>query len=388
MDGWFKKLFIDEAKAAKDYHNRGGGSSAENKLAQVADKSVTEITADDLEGATSIRDHLFSRCMSLSNVNLPDTVTSIGDYAFEYCPITSLYLSKNLTTIGERVFQYAQIKSVVFPDKVTTIKEGAFYSNSYLTSITFPTSIQVCEKNAFGSSSKHRSLYIEDLLAFCNIDFKDDYAHPLYGSGNYLGSLYLNGTHVTELILPAGFSNSVGQNTFCACDITSAVIPDGATSIGTGMFRNCKSLANISIPDSVTSIGKYAFYCCPFTNTQMIPDSVTSIGESAFRGCKSLLSVNIPGGVTKIEAYVFSNCDKLASVTIHNKVTSIGDYAFNQCTSLLSITLPDSVTTISKYAFYTCRNLKDIYVPWAEGAVANAPWGATNATIHYNSEVQ
>ena len=64
--------------------------------------------------------------------------------------------------------------------------------------------------------------------------------------------------------------------------------------------------------------------------------------------------------------------------------TKVRDYAFISCTSLTSITFKGTPNAIAANAFNGCTNLTDIKVPWAEGAVSGAPWGATNATIAYN----
>lgn len=112
----------------------------------------------------------------------------------------------------------------------------------------------------------------------------------------------------------------------------------------------------------------------------------TSISDSAFYNCMRLTSITIPDSVISIDDYAFTQCTSLASITIPDSVTSIGHGAFQNCYSLTSITIPDSVTSIGEYAFSNCDNLTDIYVPWAEGAVSGAPWYATRATIHYNTE--
>lgn len=88
---------------------------------------------------------------------------------------------------------------------------------------------------------------------------------------------------------------------------------------------------------------------------------------------------------TSIGNYAFCNCTALALTELPSGLTSIGAYAFSYCTALTSITFTGTPTTILGSAFVECNNLTDIYVPWAEGAVSNAPWGAENATIHYNS---
>ena len=75
----------------------------------------------------------------------------------------------------------------------------------------------------------------------------------------------------------------------------------------------------------------------------------------------------------------------IVTYTIPSSVTSIGVSAFASCTSLTSVTIPSSVTSIGVSAFVSCTRLTDIYCGFAEGAVSGAPWGADNATIHYNS---
>ena len=89
-------------------------------------------------------------------------------------------------------------------------------------------------------------------------------------------------------------------------------------------------------------------------------------------------------GYTKIRDSAFTGCTNLALTSLPAGVTSIGVEAFSGCTSLTSITFKGTPTTINSSAFSGCTNLTDIKVPWAEGRVPNAPWGATNATITYN----
>ena len=89
-------------------------------------------------------------------------------------------------------------------------------------------------------------------------------------------------------------------------------------------------------------------------------------------------------GYTKIRDYLFYNCMNLALTSLPAGITSIGDSAFSICINLTSITFEGTPTTIASNAFNYCTNLTTINVPWAEGAVANAPWGATYATINYN----
>jgi hypothetical protein len=91
--------------------------------------------------------------------------------------------------------------------------------------------------------------------------------------------------------------------------------------------------------------------------------------------------------VTTIGIEAFYRCNALLDVPYMPKIDSIGRHAFRDCQSLTKFTFYKIPTgTIENDAFSGCIGMMDIYCPWAEGEVANAPWGATNATIHYNSE--
>ena len=105
--------------------------------------------------------------------------------------------------------------------------------------------------------------------------------------------------------------------------------------------------------------------------------------EEIYNASGDLIDVRLYG-YDKIRSYLFSDCSNLALTSLPSGITSIGNYAFRDCTGLTSITFTGTPNTISSFAFYGCKNLRIINVPWANGAVADAPWGATNATINYN----
>ena len=108
-----------------------------------------------------------------------------------------------------------------------------------------------------------------------------------------------------------------------------------------------------------------------------------AIRDGAFSDCTNLALTTLPSGITNIGVGAFSNCTSLALTTLPSGITNIGDGAFSNCSSLVSLTFEGTPESIGGSAFYGCSNLTTINVPWAEGAVANAPWGATNATITY-----
>ena len=110
----------------------------------------------------------------------------------------------------------------------------------------------------------------------------------------------------------------------------------------------------------------------------------TIIRNNAFYNCTNLALVSLPSGLTSIGNGAFYMCTKLALTSLPSGITSIGDLAFYGCLGLASLTFEGKPKKISSSAFNQCTNLTTINVPWAQGAVANAPWGAQNATINYN----
>lgn len=170
-------------------------------------------------------------------------------------------------------------------------------------------------------------------------------------------------------------------------DRTISHLPSGLTQIGEGAFSRCFNIDFTSLPEGITKIGQSAFFLCQNLALTSLPEGITEISADAFSGCSKLALASLPEGVVDIQSTAFRGCSELALTFIPKGVTNIGLWAFSGCTSLTSLTFKGTPKSIDSRAFTGCTNLTDIYVPWNDGAVANAPWGATNATIHYNSEV-
>ncbi len=189
------------------------------------------------DGVTSIGSYAFYGCSSLTSITISDSVTSIGSYAFLSCrSLISITISNGVTLIGEGAFRdCSDLTNITIPNGVTSIGEDAFYGCSSLTSITIHDSVTSIGSSAFAGCNSLKNVYISDIAAWCNIVFQGGYSNPMY----YADNLYLNGNLITNLI-----------------------IPDSVTLIGNYAFYGCSSLISITIPDGVTSIGNYAFNGC------------------------------------------------------------------------------------------------------------------------------
>ena len=131
----------------------------------------------------------------------------------------------------------------------------------------------------------------------------------------------------------------------------------------------------IDIPEGLTKLEKV-----------IIPEGTTTIGSYAFFACNNLVEVSLPHSLTDILGSAFESCTKLEKVNFEaTGLRVISSLAFSGC-NLKEITLPDTITDIDSYAFASSSgsSITTINVPWAEGAIYGAPWGADSATINYN----
>ncbi len=111
---------------------------------------------------------------------------------------------------------------------------------------------------------------------------------------------------------------------------------------------------------------------------------VTVLPQNIFIQCYSLVSVDLPEGITRLMNSCFSYCTALTSVVIPESVIELRASVFAYCYGLAEVTFKGTPNSMTASVFNGCSSLTTINVPWAEGAVANAPWGATQATINYN----
>ena len=292
------------------------------------------------EGTRIICDGAFGWCYSLSNIVIPDSVSSIGEWAFSDC---------------------SSLKYISIPKSVICLNGNPF--------VNWNGKLECLSPNF---------IYEDDVL------FNKDKSKIIS----------FRVQNIKSYIIPDSVT-SIGNGAFSGCSfLSSIVIPNSVTSIGDSAFSNCSSLSSIVIPESVTSIGDRAFSGCRSLSSIVIPNSVTSIGELAFSDCSSLKYISIPKSVIclngnpfvnwngKLECLspnfiyeddVLFNKDKskiisfrvqnIKSYIIPDSVTSIGNGAFSGCSSLSSIVIPDSVTSIGEWAFSDCSSLFNIVIP-------------------------
>ena len=240
-----------------------------NKHLLVNGTEITELVIPN--SVTWIGESAFENCSSLISVTIPDSVTSIGKGAFSGCSsLTSVTIPDSVTSIGEYTFYYcSSLTSVTIPDSVTSIGDYAFYNCKSLTSVTIGNSVtSIGERAFYGCTGK---LIINSKIVETNYTSSN---YPMNNSGSWL-----YGSKFTKL--------TVGDN---------------ITKIGDCIFRDCSRLTSVTIPDSVTSIGSYAFSgCSSLTSVYCKPTTPPSERGSVFYNNASGRIIYVPR--ESVEAY-------------------------------------------------------------------------------------
>ena len=311
------------------------------------------VIPDDI---TNIDSYALFRCTGLTSVSIHANVTSIGEWAFEECGLSTvkLFINDEITLLNNNTVSKIkdsffdsenevmdpdyttcppivlinedgeEIEDFVIPDGVTSIDDYALY-RCRLTSVTIPSSVTSIGHWAFfRGGPKTVKLSINDKSAFVNNQMAYKIACETGNSTYYgvYGSLHY---------LPNGFKIVLFE-------------------------ENGEEIKDFVIPDDITSIDKAFNYCGGLTSVT-ISNSVTSIGSSAFEGCSGLTSVTIPNSVTSISDNAFTGCDNLNSVVLH--CPSIGN-CFQGLSSIQEVFLGEEVSSISGSAFNGCSGLTSV----------------------------
>ena len=328
----------------------------------------------------------------ITTVSLPDGLTSIGDFAFDFCKqLTSIDLPEGLISIGEYAFiECSRLSSISIPASVCSIKGSAF---AYCTSIT---RFSLAEGNTAFSVDADGVLY--------NADGSELVSYPRGKTDDYS-------------------------------------IPQTVTAVSAGAFSGCRSLNSVTIPQGVATIGCEAFLDTGLQTVQL-PASITDIEEDAFDSCEDLRGLynysrtcsigssiytlgnpnattlfGYPGSTTEsfaarnhyrfvnIESYNSGTCgenggdnllwyfdentntlqitgsgnmenyfpgsevpwiyyiDQIHAISLPDGMTSIGARAFSNLRNVTSADIPDGVTRIEADAFYGCSGLCDVSLP-------------------------
>lgn len=329
-------------------------------------EGLTSMTIPD--SVTYLGKGAFAGCTKLKEITLSSSMTQISDSTFDECKsLSQVTIPESIAEIGAYAFQdCTSLESVSLPSGLTKINGYAFCNNKMLKEITLPAGLAYIGNRAFYQSGLE-SIVIPDSVtqlkegAFDNCESLSEVKLPT-GISTIESSMFFGCSNLKEIVIPDNVT-SIAYWAFSQCDgLENVVIPESVTSIEWSAFSGCTSLSGISLPGGITTVEKETFHNCGLTSIQ-IPDSVVAIKEGAFSNCAKLKDVTIPDSVTSIAASVFSGCTSLEHITIPDSVVSVGTFLFNGCTALRSAVLPDSITKIESNTFLNCSALESIEIP-------------------------
>ncbi len=295
------------------------------------------------ETVVSIGDYAFAHRKNLSEMAIPSSVTAIGSYAFADCEnLKTIEVSESVKSIQSCVFKNCVSLTKATWRTLVSVPDSVFENCSALTDVKLSNVTKIGERAFFGCIGLKEIILPQSLTE--------------------IGEYAFNKTALASITLPQSI-DKVGNGWFSGCKYLETVNFDGKIKeIGNFAFRGCISLKNIEIPSSVVSIGNYAFSGCTSLKNIEIPSSVVSIGNYAFSGCTSLKNIEIPSSVVSIGNAAFSGCSALSEVLFNEGLKTIGEEAFVACKSLSSVQWPLSLEEIGRCAFaYT--SFPEIYVP-------------------------
>ena len=317
---------------------------------------------------TSIGISAFYGCSGLLSINIPSSVTSIEFSAFYGCSnLSSITVESGNLVYDSRGNCNAIIntsnntlvngcKNTTFPNTVTSIGIYAFAGHSGLVSLTIPNNIIAIGEHAFVDCSGLTSITVAEGNAV--FDSRDN-CNGIIRTADSTLVLGCKNTVIPNTV------TAIGLAAFCGCSgLTSISFPNSVSTIYSSAFEKCTGLTSVTIPDNINTIGVAAFYGCSSLNTvyyNAVNCSVISSGASVFGGCGNF-TLNIGEDVYAIpnrlfeysnlttvnfnainctlmgdDYPVFSGCNALSTVNIGNNVTTLPDSAFARCTGLTTV---------------------------------------------------
>ena len=297
------------------------------------------------ENLTIVGYGVFGDCKSISKIEIPKSLkkfdgtwgrgTNLSYGAFGGCSnLKTVNFEAGSTIVCAALFMGCDgIEEIELPDTITEIGDSAFKNCKNLDRITMNNGIEILESSAFEDCFSLTTINIPNTVkAISNSTFQDC-------------------TSLTEVHL-SNILKEIPASTFSGCKkLTTINFPSTLTTIGNSAFSGCESLPEAILPSGVEKIESNAFKNCKAMKKAAVPDTVSSIGSSAFYGCEALTDITLGSKLKKIESQTFYGCIVLPSIVIPYNVTTIGDSAFVNCTKLTQITVPRNTTSIASNAF-------------------------------------
>lgn len=385
-----------------------------------------------------IGNYAFMNCSKLARIQIPETVTDIGAYAFRntdmfhsaltgavYADHWIVDFNKTVTedivvdkgTVG--IARYAfyglqELKSIKIDSSVKYIGKGAFYNCIALEKVTFPDTLTRIEDYTFYNCSSLKLTGLPPMLreigrsAFYMCGVMDNYTDDTdsdrleipvgvtyIGDFAFFGCGYRRADAISgetetagiDIIVMGDAIEYIGKCAFRDFLSLKSVVIEGTAMIGEKAFYGCASLEEITVKNQLSDIGDKAFYRCESLKSAVFPDTLTTIGNYAFYKCEALIVADMGNNLKRIGDFAFYGNTLLSEICLPTTVLSIGEQAFRDCVSLTSFTLGGNLVHIGSHAFYSCHKLTlyvDIAASFSEWS---EKWNSSFAPVVYGCDI-
>eukprot|EP00980_Cylindrotheca_fusiformis_P020517 scaffold7572_cov118-Cylindrotheca_fusiformis.AAC.6 len=359
----------------------------------------------------------FCFCTELVHVQLPETLTEIGSYAFRECH--SLKFVQFVSDASRTSSRYCSLEdgTIVFPERAELLQirefafswccnlrkvivcsnsinlgHAAFYECRGLISVKFAEGFRSVHYETFRNCFALVQVQFPETLTFigqyvfCNcsslksVQFISDASletsssYPSLEDGTIVFpertvELQIDRhafTYCESLrkVVVCSTSTKLGEGAFCCCHgLLSVELPEGLQVIECEVFAYCKSLRTVKIPSSVIEIGRMAFCGCQSLTSLDLPQGLLKIGERSFNGCFAIETLHIPSTVSSIGKGAFKTCSRLKQIKLSPILKKIGSDMLYECVRLEYIEIPSTVSSIGERAFGRCFSLSHIRIP-------------------------
>ena len=328
-------------------------------------------------------------CDGIEEIELPDTITEIGDSAFKSCKnLNKVIIPESVTKIdGDAFAECSGLVDIKMHEGINTIGSRAFYKCDRLLDIVIPDSVEKIEFEAFRGCDKLENIKLSENLTIvgygvfgdCKSISKIEIPKSLkkfdgtWGRGTNLSYGAFGGCSNLKTVNFEAGSTIVCAALFMGCDgIEEIELSDTITEIGDSAFKNCKNLDRITMNNGIEILESSAFEDCFSLTTINIPNTVKAISNSTFQDCTSLTEGHLSNILKEIPASTFSGCKKLTTINFPSTLTTIGNSAFSGCESLPEAILPSGVEKIESNAFKNCKAMKKAVVPDTVSSVGSS----------------
>lgn len=344
---------------------------------------------------TSIGKRAFYNTKSLQEIDLPESVCSIGEGAFFGSGLQKILIPRDCVDIGQDAFTSSALEAfevdpgnaafqagddgvlysrdgkqlVLYPysrqEAAYTVRPGtveigayAFYGVRNLEHIILPDSLREIGDYAFAEQPKLKEVALPEGLEDISSNYTFYHCYSL-----------------TELSIPSTLRDISGSYVFSCIGITELVLPDGLRDVGGDyIFSSCKSLSKVLFSSGIKKIsGNYIFSFCDALSSLELPKDLELICGSWNFAHTSIEKLTLPNTLHEIQGdYNFYACEKLLEVVLPAGLRILGDGSFESCTSLEKIQLPASLTKLNSETFSGCSELKHIEIPEKVTSIGNS----------------